>query len=36
MDCERQQLKERCVANTSPKAREVTLHRIHPGYAGLA
>ena len=31
MDCERQQLKERCVANTSPKAREVTLHRIHRG-----
>ena len=33
MDCEHQQLKERRVANASPKAKEVTLHRIHTGYA---
>jgi hypothetical protein len=33
MDCERQQLKERGVANASPKAKEVTLHRIHSRYA---
>jgi hypothetical protein len=36
MDCERWQLKERCVANASPKAEEVTLHRVHSGYARLA
>jgi hypothetical protein len=36
MDCKHQQLKERCVANASPKAEEVTLHGIHPGHAWLA
>jgi hypothetical protein len=36
MDCERQQRKERCAVNATPKPKDVTLHRIPSGFAWLA